>query len=558
MSLREVVASSQFAGPIRELVYHVKHPRAQAEIWSDYRLTKSSTAFLRSHSYPTWNGKTVLISSLSNSIYQVKLECALAVGLKLAGWRIKVLTMRRCTWAHRYFKVYGIHDFVFWEDIALTEEEVLECSSIATSLSLENLTPQKVKKWTCEGAWIGPQVLAFLSRFFKQGKPDLDDPGVMAEMEKALLRVLTAIKRSKKITSQISPNLMCINEANYMNGPLVDVAIGANIDVIQFTQPSREDALILKRLNKESRRIHPNSLSVKTLESTISSLTWDQSLENELNEELSNRYNGKWFLQNRNQIGTSMVSKQDIIQRLGLDPSKKCAIVFSHVLWDANLFYGDDLFEDYGDWFVETIRAACKNPNVNWIIKLHPANVWKRASENAKGELSEIALIRKFIGPLPNHIKLLYPDSNISTLSLFQLADYGITVRGTVGIELPCLGVTTLTAGTGRYSNLGFTIDSDSKEAYLEKLQKIESLEDMSQDQVILAKKHAYLLFRKRPWIVKSFRAEFFKGAGSAHPLASNLHLTARSVEEIAQNGDLESWALWARNPGLIDYLEGL
>jgi hypothetical protein len=50
-------------------------------------------------------------------------------------------------------------------------------------------------------------------------------------------------------------------------------------------------------------------------------------------------------------------------------------VVFSQVLWDANLFYGEDLFEDAGEWFVETVRVACANSAMNWLIKLHPANV---------------------------------------------------------------------------------------------------------------------------------------------------------------------------------------
>ena len=36
-------------------------------------------------------------------------------------------------------------------------------------------------------------------------------------------------------------------------------------------------------------------------------------------------------------------------------------------------------------------------------------------------------------------------------IHLFKVIDYGITVRGTIGIELPCFGIPVITAGTGRY-----------------------------------------------------------------------------------------------------------
>ena len=63
--------------------------------------------------------------------------------------------------------------------------------------------------------------------------------------------------------------------------------------------------------------------------------------------------------------------------------------------------------------------------------------------------------------------------------AIFEFIDIGITVRGTAGMELPCFGKTTLTAGTGRYSQLGFTNDSDTKVEYLNKLRNIENLPNM-------------------------------------------------------------------------------
>ena len=54
-----------------------------------------------------------------------------------------------------------------------------------------------------------------------------------------------------------------------------------------------------------------------------------------------------------------------------------------------------------------------------------------------------------------------------------------MTVRGTVGCELACYGIPVITAGNGRYSDEGFTIDPKSKEElykYIENLGKIEKL----------------------------------------------------------------------------------
>ena len=64
--------------------------------------------------------------------------------------------------------------------------------------------------------------------------------------------------------------------------------------------------------------------------------------------------------------------------------------------------------------------------------------------------------LRRHFGNLPGHVKLMRADTGINTFSLFDVADYGLTVRGTIGMELPCFGIPVVTAGTGRYSGPWF------------------------------------------------------------------------------------------------------
>jgi len=282
---------------------------------------------------------------------------------------------------------------------------------------------------------------------------------------------------------------------------------------------------------------------------------WTEDELTELNQALKARYNGRWFIQGRNQPGAKSYTKEELRIKLDLNPELKTAVVFSHVLWDANLFYGEDLFQDYGEWFAETVKAASSNPRINWIIKMHPANLWKRKRDGVTGEYSEILLIREFVGKLPEQVKLLYPDTDISSLSLFELSDFAITVRGTVSTEAPCFGVTTLTAGTGRCDRFGFTVDSDSSEEYLEKLDNIEQLPSISEKQMNWARRHAHAVFCRKPWEFRSWKASF-DPSGRKHMLESNLKLEAHSWEEIDSNGDLRLWAEWAADTSKVDYLE--
>lgn len=516
-------------------------------IIADLRITRRETAFLRNYE-PPLNGRTLMILAVEDgAIYKLKLEAVLATGLRLAGWRpLVVFRNRSCLLGRSYFKAFGIRDFIYLDDIRLNAEERKHCRRSAEAMMKDTLDLQVVKSWCFQDSWIGPQMISTLSRLRFEGTPDFTDPAVRDLLTAVLPGTLEHVLRAKKLMARFPTDLAIINEANYaIFGPLVDMCISRGTSVVQFVQPWKDDAQTFKRLTVATRREHPASVDRSNLDRIVRQ-PWTATHEEKLQSVFFDRYNGKWFLQARNQRNTQRCSRQQLIEKLGLDSGKKIAVVFSHVLWDANLFYGEDLFKDYGEWFVRTVAAACANPHLNWLIKVHPANVWKRAYEKVAAEYAEVVLIRRAIGDLPAHVKLIPADSDISTYSLFQSIDYGITVRGTSGMELACFGKPCITAGTGRYSGLGFTVDSPTREVYLSKLAHLHELPLMTDDEVARAKWHAYAAFILRPWSMKSIRSEFSYRNHGAHPLDHNLHLVARSIDEIRENGDLHAWAMWA------------
>ncbi len=477
--MRKALSRVPVLGPaVIDLARILRDPATERAVHADFAETQRAVAWLREAVVePPAGARRLLILSLSDMVYQLKLEAMLGTALKLQGWRPIALTNSRTnTRALRYFRAFGVTDFVYLEDFTPTAAEQARCAAEAETLLAGDLAFQSVKAWSFAGSWIGPQILSTVSRAQHQGAPDPRDPVTRSEIAALLPALLLRVLIAARLVAETRADLGLVIEANYaLNGPLVDGLIASGAAVIQVTQPWRDDALTFKRLTAQTRRMHPSSISPNTFES-IQQLPWGAAQEQALDGIFGDRYSGKWFLQARNQPNARQADAAEIRQRFTLDAEKKTATVFSHVLWDANLFYGEDLFEDYGEWFAETVRAAAANPRLNWLIKLHPANLWKRARDQAVGEFSELRLIRERLGELPPHVKLLVPDNDVSTLSLFLFTDYGITVRGTSGMELPCFGKPTLTAGTGRYSGLGFTVDSTSAAEYLDRLTRLEDL----------------------------------------------------------------------------------
>jgi hypothetical protein len=543
---------------LHDLSGWLKRPTEQKLLSSDFRATQKNAQFLRDLPPLSETAPIVLIAAVDSPFYEVKQLSMMAVGLRLQGWRPVVLTNSpRKRWNRRYFGAFGLCEFVYWDLQEISKSERTTAEGEADRMLAAEPSFQDIKNWSHESCWIGPQILSSISRASFVGTPDVSDPDIRAQLKRRLPDTLLRVLKARKILNTVQPKMMLIVEANYAKyAPITDLAVGAGINVIQVIQPNRDDALTLRRLTKTTRREHPSSLA-KSNYLKIREEPWTQEKDDELTEIFEGRYGGRWYLQSRNQPGTRTLSRDEIGKELGLDPKLKVAGVFSHVLWDANLFFGEDLFDDYGHWFVETVKAACANPAVNWLIKLHPANVWKRARESDAGELAELVQIRQHIGELPDHVKLLHPDTTVGTRALFDLCDYGITVRGTVGLELPCFGVTTFTAGTGRCDRFGFTVDSETKEEYLGHMANIQDFGPPSEEQIRWAKSHAHAVFCQRPWMMKSFRAEFGKSSGRARDrMEQNLFLTAGSTPEIEANDDLGKWARWAAESDNVDYLD--
>jgi hypothetical protein len=521
-------------------------------LMADERATWDDVAFMRTLPPAAPGARQALVLSMTEWPYQVKIECMLATELRRRGWSVRVLTSNLYSGARRLFAAHGITGLVSFEKLVWDPDIYRQCVAEAARFAAGPTDFASVREWTYRDAWIGPQLLATVSRKTFSGTPDPREPAARAELLRQLPLALGLVHAAEYYLDAQRPGLIIVNEPNSTLGPLVDVAIARDIPVVHFVQPSREDALVFKQLTRATRRIHPNSISKRTLDRLVTE-PWTSKHERAIDDEFRRRYGGTSPIHLRNQPGTVDMPAEAVRSELGLDPAKPTAVLFSHVLWDANLFYGRDLFDNYGHWFAETLKAVAANRHLNWLVKLHPANLWKRELSGVTGEYDEMKLIREAVGELPAHVRLLRPETRISSLSLFRMADAATTVRGSIGYEMPCFGVPVALAGTGRYDGFGFTLDHDDAEGYLATLARLHTVARLSPEAIHRAKVHAYALLVRRQWTFKSFRASF--GSDVTDRLNQNLHPAASTFAEIARNGDLAAFADWVERGEEVDYL---
>jgi hypothetical protein len=270
-------------------------------------------------------------------------------------------------------------------------------------------------------------------------------------------------------------------------------------------------------------------------------MPWTASHWSRLREQFEFCYRtGQWYSEVGTQSRARLMDREALLARLKLDLTKKTVLLFPHIFWDATFFWGRDIFTDYEEWFRESVRGAWANDQVNWIIKVHPANLVKNQRDGVKGEYSEIRVLREF-GTIPSHIRVLSADTEISTLSLFAVGDFCLTVRGTVGIEAAMLGLNVVTAGTGRYDRHGFTTDMTNADEYRTLLGRIHELPPPQPEQVELARRYAYGVFLLRPLEMSSVRFSYAR----TQDAAIQVEVPADAETEFLRRPDIAAIARW-------------
>jgi hypothetical protein len=474
------------------------------------------------------------------------MEAFVRKGLQMAGFRAVVLGQRRYDflrydWLTGNNAVVELNDFGTQGDQDWVDRQVSTLATLPDWLALEY-----------QGVHVGRFVIALAQRRYK-GRLDFADASIQEDLRRHLALSVRHTIAAARMLRELNPDCVVLMDRGYSGqGEIFDLAIKQGIDTLTWNLGYKSNRLVFKRYHSGNERDHPLCPSAESW-SRICSIPWNPERGNEVRQELFDCYETQdWFSVVGTQFDKKILSREMTRQKLGLSSDRKVAVIFPHILWDGSFFFGTDLFSDYTHWFVETIRAAAANPRLQWVVKLHPAHLVKARQMNDAGKPLELEVIERAVGSLPEHVKLVHPDTDLSTYSLFQIADYAVTVRGTVGIESGLFGVPVVTAGTGRYDRRGFTLDSSTREEYLQKLATLETYPRLSAEQIELAERYAYGVFMGRPLSLSSLSLAYERD-GKATPKVT-VHCQTR--EQWLASADMQKLATWLGDGKLEDMFE--
>ena len=411
----------------------------------------------------------------------------------------------------------------------------------------------EVKNFEYKDMPIGKMALSTYSRMNLTGLLELSSKESKAEVKFWILYLLKCVFISQKLLKEENISMLIFTEV-FMEeyGSIYYAALKMNLNIIRMAGTVRDNAIVVQHLTEESDRTHFSSFNKNTwlrlLKKPLS-----EKVKIQLDQNFHDRYSDKWDMSSRNQPNTEImdIDKAKILSNV--PPDKKVAIIYSHILYDTLFFNGEDIYKNYADWLIETIRAACKNENLYWLIKIHPSNTWRGELDSLveKGKYEELRIIEKKIGALPNHIDFIYPDTPISPYTWLQIADIGITTRGTSGIELGALGKTVLTAGTGRYEEIGFTINSKTPQEYENNLKNLHKVES-SKESIDLGIRFAFSTFCLKPFTLDFLDPIPRKGKDKIKS-TDDLTYSIKKLDEMPQS--IDRYIDWSFKKAEVDFI---
>lgn len=350
----------------------------------------------------------------------------------------------------------------------------------------EQCTPGNILELTHKGLELGRNVLSAITRY-QQGSSAPMDGRILREYA---FSALVSAEAAGHVLDRFRPSRVMMSHAVYVDwGPALNAAVSRGIPVTGW-KASYLTARFFFRHVTDPERIDFHNISDSTwLKRAGTPLAPDE--DEALQAFLHRRYRQRVSFDMRN-LKEYTGETERFRAKYGLEPGKPVWGIMAHINWDSVSDYSPMAYATFDDWMTDTIAEASKLPGVQWLIKVHPAEMDYDPNNGVQ------RLVETRFPDLPANVKIIPADEEISPLEFFDLIDGGVTVYGTSGLELALAGKPVILAGEAHYGGRGFTEDGLTVKAYRLLLARAGSIGRLTSHQTELARKYAYSLFVER------------------------------------------------------------
>lgn len=371
-------------------------------------------------------------------------------------------------------KLHFFSNFISQEDIGIV-------NTISSSIP-----KNKISEYSFNGLAVGEHAIAGALRYFAKGDL-LNERFGESILRKYLNAALLTCLAVTKLLNRNNYKVACFHHGIYVpQGLIGEVCRKNGIRVVNSNPTYRKHTFIFSHQDT----YHHTMISEPT--KVWENITWNKKLETKTINYLNSRWNGSqdwiWFHEKPHENLKKAALEFDI------DFSKPCIGMLTSVAWDAQLHYRSNAFPNMKEWVNFTIRYFASRPDLQLIIRIHPAEI--RGLVPSRQPL--FLEINENFPVLPSNISIIPPESGISTYALMKKCSSVIIYNTKMGIEISSMGIPVIVAGEAWIRNKGFSLDAKTPEEYSSILDRLPLSSKLTENEINRAYKYAFHFFFRR------------------------------------------------------------
>jgi hypothetical protein len=363
----------------------------------------------------------------------------------------------------------------------ITAEDHAEAARLANSLPVNEL-----RVYQRGGVEIGDHAYSGTLRHFARGTLDTEPNGEAILRRYFAASLLTALGMERLFAQQSFAVAVFHHGIYTPQGSIGDVARAQQVRVVNWAIAYRRGTILIS---------HDNTYHRTMLQEPVSDwedLPWTAEMEKRLMEYLHSRARGTadWI-----EFGLQPEQQMDAqLRARGIDPGKVCIGLLTNVIWDAQIHFPANAFDNMIDWVMATIRSFAQRPELQLVIRVHPGEL-RSALPSRQPLIDEI---RREFPTLPANVFIIPPEDNLSTYDLIDRCDAALIYGTKTGIELIARGIPVIVAGEAWVRNKGMTMDASSPAEYEDLLDRLPIRHRLDKATTQRARKYAYHFFFRR------------------------------------------------------------
>jgi hypothetical protein len=348
------------------------------------------------------------------------------------------------------------------------------------------VTWESLEHFAYDGLPIGRNIRSAIIRYL-QGHDFPDQPELVHEYAYS---ALVCAEAARVAYERQRPDRIFMSHGVYVDwGPALQEALRRGLPVFAWMASYLRGRFYFRRV-EDAGRIDLHNMSARAWE-RWGARPLSEREERGLDEFLSGRYRAKNSFDMK-ALKDYTDDPARLRQRYRLPEGKPVWGVLAHINWDTVSDYSPMAYASFNEWIVDTVRQAAAVPDVTWIVKVHPAESWDNPESGVQ------RLLERSFERLPDNVRVMGAEEDISPLAFFELVDGGVTVYGTAGLELALLGKPVICAGEAHYGGKGFTHDGLTIESYRGLLARAPAIGPLAPAQRALARRYAHVYFLRR------------------------------------------------------------